>query len=196
MSQNFLDLAFTPSVLAAQRHAYGGAPDPSESVEPDELGPDEIEFLGARDSFYMATVSETGWPYVQHRGGPPGFLRVLGKNRLAFADLRGNRQLISTGNLASNDRVALILVDYPQRTRLKILGHARTIDRGSDAELDALFATEAPPGRIERYVRIDVVAFDWNCPQHITPRWTKTEIEAVVAPLRARIAELERQLRG
>ncbi|MCY2959922.1 MAG: pyridoxamine 5'-phosphate oxidase family protein [Planctomycetota bacterium] len=196
MAQNFLDLALTPAVLAAQEHAYGRAAVPGQPGDRDALGPEEVAFVTARDSFYMATVSETGWPYVQHRGGPPGFVKVLGPNEIAFADLRGNRQLISTGNLAGNDRVALILVDYPRRARLKILGHARAVDRGVDPELDARFDVDRPGGRVERILRIDVVAFDWNCPQNITPRWTKSEVEAVVAPLRARIAELEGLSRG
>lgn len=196
MARNFLDIAFTPAVIAAQEHAYGRAAAPGQPGDRDALGPEEIAFVNARDSFYMATVSETGWPYVQHRGGPPGFVKVLGPNEIAFADLRGNRQLLSTGNLAGNDRVALILVDYPRRMRLKILGRARAIDRGVDPELDARVGVDRPGGKTERILRIDVVAFDWNCPQHITPRWTKTEVEAVVAPLRARIAELEALLKG
>jgi len=191
MTRNFLDIAFTPSVIAAQEHAYGRAAAPGQPGDRDLLGPEEIAFLGLRDSFYMATVSETGWPYVQHRGGPPGFLKVLGPSEIAFADLRGNRQLLSTGNLTANDRVALILVDYPRRMRLKILGHARAFDRGADPMLEARLGANEAGGKVERMIRIDVIAFDWNCPQHITPRWTKTEIDAVVAPLRARIAELE-----
>jgi hypothetical protein len=182
MARNFLDLAFTPAVLAAQAHAYGSAPTPGQSKEPDALGPMELEFLSARDSFYMATVSETGWPYVQHRGGPPGFIKVAGPNQIAFADLRGNRQLLSTGNLSVNDRVALILMDYPRRLRLKILGHARSVDLGTDPELDARLASDTPGAKVERILHIQVVAFDWNCPQHITPRYTKAEVETAIAP--------------
>jgi uncharacterized protein len=195
MARNFLDLAFTPSVLAAQAHAYGNAAAPGPSQELDALGPAEIEFISARDSFYMATVSETGWPYVQHRGGPAGFLKVIGPNQLAFADLRGNRQLLSTGNLAADDRVALILVDYPRRARLKILGHARTSDHGVDPDLDTRLGPDSPGRKVERILRINVIAFDWNCPQHITPRYTKAEVETAIAPLRARIAELEASLK-
>lgn len=124
----------TPSVLAAQEHYYGRRATAA-APERDPLTDDEREFIAARDSFYVATVTETGWPYVQHRGGKPGFLRVLGPTSLAFADFGGNRQMLSTGNLAANDRVALFLMDYPQRTRLKILGHARVEDARQHPEL-------------------------------------------------------------
>ncbi|HSG23394.1 MAG TPA: pyridoxamine 5'-phosphate oxidase family protein, partial [Azonexus sp.] len=127
-----------------------------------------------RDSFFLATVSETGWPHVQHRGGPAGFLRVLDATTLAFADFSGNRQYVSVGNLAANDRAALILMDYPNQRRLKILGHVEVIDMTAvDAEL---LAKMQPLGReVERILRIRVVAFDWNCSRHITPRFTASE---------------------
>jgi predicted pyridoxine 5'-phosphate oxidase superfamily flavin-nucleotide-binding protein len=190
MDSHFLHLATTPAIADAQRRYYGRAAVDAAVPPPDELGPVERKFIGARDSFYLATVTESGWPYVQHRGGPAGFLRVLGPNRLGFADVRGNRQLLSTGNIAANDRVALFLMDYPQRSRLKILGHAKIV---SAAEVRELAANSAVPGvgTVERWMKIDVVAFDWNCPKYITPRYTKAEVEAVVGPLRARIAELE-----
>jgi predicted pyridoxine 5'-phosphate oxidase superfamily flavin-nucleotide-binding protein len=143
----------------------------------------------------MATVSETGWPYVQHRGGKPGFLRVVSPNQLAFADYKGNRQMLSAGNLSGNDRVCLFLMDYPQRTRLKILGHARVTDAREHLELVAQFAGMEERGIVERIFLIDVVSYDWNCPKHITPRYTVAEVEEAVAPLRARIAELEKQLK-
>jgi predicted pyridoxine 5'-phosphate oxidase superfamily flavin-nucleotide-binding protein len=155
----------------------------------------EAEFITARDSFYMASVSEDGWPYVQHRGGPAGFLRRMAGNRIGFADYRGNRQYLSAANLAADDRVALFLMDYPSRRRLKLIGHAR----GSDdpADIAALMVPDyaAEP---ERAFVIDVVGFDWNCPQHITPRFTEAEIGRGARPLldelerlRARVAELE-----
>lgn len=198
MSHRFAEIAFTDSVKAAQEHyrtraqnerlEAGGGPN-------DALGPAEAEFIAARDSFYMATVSETGWPYVQHRGGPPGFLRVLGPRQLAFADFRGNVQYVSVGNLARNDRVALILMDYPKRQRLKVLGRMRSVDV---AELDpeTLKRVEMPTyrARVERVMLIDVEAFDWNCPQHITPRFTQAEMDATVQPLKQRIAQLEARL--
>jgi uncharacterized protein len=194
MPERFHELALTPAVVAEQIRYYGQAEAPPAGAARDPLGEVERGFIEARDSFYMATISENGWPYLQHRGGAAGFLRVIGPNALGFADLRGNRQMLSTGNVAVNDRVALFLMDYPQRSRLKILGHARIVPAAAEPKLAALLA---PPGArgVERLVRIDVEAFDWNCPKFITPRYTRQEIEALVAPLKARIAELETQLR-
>ena len=143
----------------------------------------------------MATITESGWPYVQHRGGQPGFLRVVSPTQLAFADYKGNRQLLSTGNLATNDRVALFLMDYPQRTRLKILGHARVEDARQHPELVAQLAEPAARGIVERLFLLEVASFDWNCPKYITPRFTAAELEVAVAPLKQRIAELEAQLK-
>ena len=140
-------------------------------------------------------MSESGWPYVQHRGGQPGFLHVVNPTTLAFADYKGNRQMLSTGNVAVNDRVCLFLMDYPQRTRLKILGHARVEDARQHPELVAKFAAPDVQRIVERVFFIDVVSFDWNCPKYITPRYTAAEVEEAVAPLRQRIAELEAQLK-
>src|SRR5262249_22618275 len=137
----------------------------------------------------------TGWPYVQHKGGAPGFLRVLSPSQLAFADYAGNRQLLSTGNLAANDRVALFLMDYPQRTRLKILGHACILDARQRPELVTQLAEAAVRNKVERVVLIDVVSFDWNCAQYIQPRFTAAEIEQATAPLHQRIAALEAELK-
>jgi predicted pyridoxine 5'-phosphate oxidase superfamily flavin-nucleotide-binding protein len=158
-----------------------------------ELGPDEMDFIALRDTFYMASVSETGWPYVQHRGGPPGFIKVLDATTLGFADYRGNRQYVSVGNVLKDDRVALILVDYPNRTRLKLLGHARIV---SPDETDLLATLDVPAygARVERGFMIKIAAFDWNCPQHITPRFTQAEIESVMGNLKRRLADLEAQL--
>jgi predicted pyridoxine 5'-phosphate oxidase superfamily flavin-nucleotide-binding protein len=142
----------------------------------DALGPMEWEFIARRDSFYMASVTEDGWPYVQHRGGPKGFLRVLDDRTLAFADFTGNKQYITAGNLATNDRVALFLMDYPYQARLKIIGHARVVE--GDTELEAKVRVAGYKAKVE-WVMV-VVAFDWNCSQHITPRWTREEIEAVL----------------
>jgi predicted pyridoxine 5'-phosphate oxidase superfamily flavin-nucleotide-binding protein len=189
MTHAYGAIAFTPAVQAVQqehgsRAAYarreGGA------TTNDRLGPEEVAFLAARDSFYMATVSATGWPYLQHRGGPPGFCRVTDERTIEFPDYAGNKQYISVGNLRGDDRVALFFMDYPNRSRLKLFGRA--------AALPAEGA--AGPGRVERIVRIAVEGFDWNCPQHIVPRFTLEEIERAVAPLRARIAALEAERAG
>jgi predicted pyridoxine 5'-phosphate oxidase superfamily flavin-nucleotide-binding protein len=186
MPERFHVETFTPAVLAAQEHAYGrayavgaGAPD---AVDP--LGPDERAFIAARDSFYLASISANGWPYIQHRGGPRGFLRALDEHTLAFADLKGNRHLITTGNLAGDDHVALFLMDYPNRTRLKLLGHARTIDARDDPALADALGAPALRKRVERVIRIDVVAFDWNCSACITPRYTADEVEEVIGSRR------------
>ena len=191
MSHRFADIAFTDAVKAVQeqyrvrsqneRLQQTGGPH-------DALGTAETAFIAERDSFYMATVSETGWPYVQHRGGPPGFLQALDAHTLAFADLRGNRQLVTVGNLASQDRVALILVDYPARARLKLLAHAEIVAPAAEPELARRLAP-AGNAKIERLVRLHVVGFDWNCPQNITPRYTQAEVEAYVARLTGRDGE-------
>ncbi|WP_395444690.1 pyridoxamine 5'-phosphate oxidase family protein [Caulobacter sp. UC70_42] len=190
---SFLDLASSPSVRAAQAEMGVDqlwTPGAVDRVS-EAFTPNEVAFIAERDSFYMASVSETGWPYVQHRGGPPGFLKVLDETTLAFADYAGNRQYISTGNLDANDRLALILVDYPRRARLKILAHAERL--ALDAEPDLLARVSVPGyrARPERIFRLRLAAFDWNCPQHIIPRFTEAEIARAVAPLRDRLAALE-----
>ena len=171
MNSTFYQLTFTPGVLAAQKKYNGHSAAMADGIpEPTPLGPEETAFIAERDSFYFATTSETGWPYIQHRGGPRGFLRVLDNHTLGFADFGGNRQLITVGNLATNDRVALFLMDYNRRERMKLLGHARVLDADEDPALTARLAVSGYRARIERLFVIDVVAFDWNCPQHITPR--------------------------
>ena len=191
MAANFLHVAVTDSVRKAQEHYYGDSHPVADATGPDKLTPEEVDFIQARDSFYMATVNTDGWPYIQHRGGRSGFLRVLDSQQLAFADYRGNRQMLSTGNLATNDRVALFLMDYPQRTRLKILGHVRVEDARQHQELVQQLAEPEARRIVERLFFIQVVAFDWNCPKYITPRYTAAEVEQLVAPLKQRIAELE-----
>jgi predicted pyridoxine 5'-phosphate oxidase superfamily flavin-nucleotide-binding protein len=192
MANRFRATVQTPTVCAAQKHYYGRAAQSAVSPERDPLTDEERLFIEARDSFYMGTLTETGWPYVQHRGGPPGFLRVLNSTALAFADYGGNRQLLSTGNLAANDRVALFLMDYINQERLKILGHARVLDAREHRELAAkVHAPGTGAGEVERIFVIEVLSFDWNCPKFITPRYSAREIEQLVAPLKARIAQLE-----
>ncbi len=198
MGHRFAEIAFTPNVkrmqeLNGSRRNYARMEQGEASN--DMLGPDEAGYIAERDSFYMATVSETGWPYIQHRGGPIGFVRVLDGKTIGFADFRGNRQYVSVGNLANDDRVSLILVDYPNRSRLKILGRARLVGLEDRAMLDRL-ALPDYQAVVERGVVITIEAFDWNCPQHITPRFTQAEIEATTAPLHQRIAELEAEPRA
>ena len=195
MAEKFLELLVTPSVAKEQERYYGHSLRMPGGARPDPLTDDEIQFIRSRDSFYLATVSESGWPYLQHRGGKPGFLQVVNPTTLAYADYKGNRQMLSTGNVAANDRVCLFLMDYPQRTRLKILGHARVEDARQHPELVAKFATPDVRDLVERVFFISVVSFDWNCPKYITPRYTVAEIEALVEPLKQRIAEVEARLK-
>ena len=185
----------TPAVLAAQQHYYGRCATLAGALECDPLTDEEREFIAARNSFYLATVTQTGWPYVQHRGGKPGFLRVLDPTTLAFADFGGNRQMLSTGNLTANDKVALFLMDYPQRTCLKILGHARIEDARKYPELIQQLSDPEVHDLVERLFFIEVVSYDWNCPQYITPRYTAEEIQELVEPLKSHIAELEAKLK-
>jgi predicted pyridoxine 5'-phosphate oxidase superfamily flavin-nucleotide-binding protein len=197
VAKGFSDIAFTPRVQALQtrygsRRAYA-----RRSEGPREtLGPDERAFIESRDSFYLETVGETGWPYIQHRGGPKGFLHVLDDHTLAFADFRGNKQYISAGNVAGDDRTALFLMDYPSQTRLKLFARVRVVEPDEDPELIERLIVPGYDARVERAFVFDVEGFDWNCPQHITPRYTAEEIEAAIAPLKARIAELESRLKG
>jgi uncharacterized protein len=198
VGHRFAELAFTDRVRAIQaregsRDGYRKL-DQGDEPHHDRLGPAEAAFLAARDSFYLATIGATGWPYVQHRGGPAGFVKVLDERTIGFADFRGNRQYVSLGNLAGDDRISLILVDYPNRRRLKILGRARSLGLAEDPATIRLLELPGYRARVERGILIGVEAFDWNCPQHLTPRYTLDEIAAAVAPLRARIAELEAAL--
>jgi predicted pyridoxine 5'-phosphate oxidase superfamily flavin-nucleotide-binding protein len=191
---SFGSLAFTPVVKMLQErhgsrrqyermeHATSSAP---------HFGPMETEFLSERDSLYLATTGSTGWPYVQHRGGPKGFLKVIDDHTLALADFRGNKQYISTGNLLTDDRVAIIMVDYPQQIRLKILGRVEVLEGEPAREWIERVRTPGDKTVIERVFVIHVEAFDWNCPQHITPRYTDEEIQAAVQPLEERLRALE-----
>jgi len=182
MPKAFGRIAFTPGVRAFQaRHGVrrrdGGLDEPGDERGA-ALTEAEAAFVGARDGFYQATVGEDGWPYVQFRGGPPGFLRVLDARTIAYADFRGNMQYISAGNLSRDGRVALILMDYAHRRRLKLFGRARLVDAADDPALVARLEDPGYRARIERAVVISVEAFDWNCPQHITPRFTEAEFAA------------------
>ena len=196
MAYGFMDIASTPSVRAAQ--ASMGADhlwqDFKGHRDFDRFTDNEAAFIAERDSFYLATVSETGWPYVQHRGGPRGFLKVVDDRTLAFADYRGNRQYISTGNLAVNQRASLFLMDYAHRARLKIYAHIDTVALDADPALTALVTVPSYKAKLERIFRVRLEAFDWNCPQHITPRFTEDEVTEAVRPLRDRVEALQAEV--
>ncbi len=194
MALAFADLAFTPSVRTVQE-TQGSAAAYAKFLSPEAEGGDrlterEAAFISLRDGFYQSTVSETGWPYVQFRGGPQGFLKVIDAKTIAYADFRGNRQYLSVGNLAVNDRVSLILMDYPNRQRLKIWGRVKLIDADDAPELIAELHDETYRGRPERTVMITIEAFDWNCPQHIPRRFTLEEFEDDFTSLREEITRL------
>lgn len=197
MTHGFANIAFTPTVKAVQerqgsRKAYARNEEVAEPFN-HQLTEAEAGFIAARDSFYMASVGETGWPYIQHRGGPLGFVRVLDAQTIGFADFRGNKQYISVGNLLTDDRVSLFFMDYPNQTRLKLLGHARAVEPDDRETLEKLTV----PGyraTVERGILIKIEGFDWNCPQHITERFSIDEVRKVTTPLLSRIAELEAQL--
>ena len=197
MAYGFLDIAGTPGVKAAQ--AANGSLDMWSRTQHnrsfDRFTDNEAAFIASRDSFYMATASETGWPYVQHRGGPKGFLKVLDDKTLGFADFRGNRQYLTLGHIADEDRVALFLMDYPHRSRLKILAHMSVHDLKTEPELAARLATPGYRGFVERGFTLRLHAFDWNCSQHITPRFAASDVQAAVAPLVARVEALEAENR-
>jgi predicted pyridoxine 5'-phosphate oxidase superfamily flavin-nucleotide-binding protein len=194
MAYEFGDRVFTPAVKALQekhgsRQLYAKVE--RSATEGDRLGPLEQEFLSERDSFYVASVGASGWPYVQHRGGPKGFLRVVDEQTLAFADFRGNKQYVTTGNMTTDNRVAMIAIDYPQKVRLKILGRAEVLDGEAAAAWIERVRSDGHKAKIERVFVIHVEAFDWNCPQHITPRFTEDEVREVLTPVEARMKELE-----
>jgi predicted pyridoxine 5'-phosphate oxidase superfamily flavin-nucleotide-binding protein len=193
MPYGFLDIAITPSVQAAQaRNDSAHLWDNFKGDRAfDRLTENEVAYIAERDSFYMASVSETGWPYVQHRGGPRGFLRVIDDRTLAFADFAGNRQYISLGNLAADSRVSLILVDYANRRRRKIFAHAEAKALADDPKLAEAIATPGYRGRVERAFVLHLDAFDWNCPQHITPRFDEPDVAQAIGALQKRIEELE-----
>ncbi len=197
MAHKFAELAFTDAVRQVQeeqgsRRAY------TQMDEGDQdynhlISENEAAFIESRDSFYMATISETGWPYIQHRGGAPGFVKVLNERQLGFLDYRGNRQYVTVGNLRGSDRVSLFFMDYARKGRLKLLGRAKVIATEEAAAL-GLSIQEGYRARAERAVVIDIAGFDWNCPQHITERFTLEELRPSIEAMQARIAELEAQL--
>ena len=194
----FAQLAFTGTVREVQAE-QGSATAMARMIGqadagPDALGPSEAAFLAERDGVYLATVGETGWPYVQHRGGPPGFLHVLDEYTLGFVDVRGNRQYVSAGNLRHDDRIAVFAMDYAGQRRLKLLGRAEVVALDADPALTARLSDITADGTPERVVLIHVEGVQRNCPQHITPRWSEAELVDALAPMRERIAELEAEV--
>jgi predicted pyridoxine 5'-phosphate oxidase superfamily flavin-nucleotide-binding protein len=193
VSYKFLEMARTPGVIAAEER--NGSAKFFENFKGhrdfDRLGESEREFLAARDSFYMATISESGWPYVQHRGGPKGFLKVLDEKTMGFADFRGNLQYISLGNIATRDKTSLFFVDYPNRTRLKMFVHTEERSLDGDPALSAALALPGYKAKVERALIFHLEAFDWNCPQHITPRYTKEELQPVFDSVESQLRQLQ-----
>jgi uncharacterized protein len=196
MGHKYAEIAFTEKVKVIQ-DAMGSRSSYSRRetgpVSNDKLGPDEAAFIAERDGFYIASVSETGWPYVQFRGGPKGFLRQLDERTWGYAEFRGNRQYVTKGNIAANNRVSLFLMDYANQRRLKIFGHVKVEQVSSDKVLASKLSVSTYPGHVERTVVIAVEAFDWNCPQHITPRYTELELANVLAPVNQELASLRRE---
>lgn len=196
MAKNYAEIAFTESVKR-QQEQYGSR---QQYARMDRLARGttltfaETEFIAARDGFYLATVGEHGYPYVQFRGGPPGFLRVMDSQTLGYADFRGNRQYLTVGNLDQNDRAALILMDYANRSRLKIYARIEVIHANDRPDLIERLRVPGYDAEVERAMLLHVEAFDWNCPQHITPRFTMEEIQAMSAPMHEHIAKLEAEL--
>jgi uncharacterized protein len=190
--ENYLNLAIGERAAKHQerRGSRDGYREMAEESSPGGLGSDEIEFLSERDSIYLASAGEDGWPYVQHRGGPQGFIQVIDPTHLAWVERSGNRQFISAGNLDHDDRISIIAVDYPNRRRLKLYGRAHFNPSPSADELVSL----GFDGRSEGVMNVQVVAFSWNCPKYITPRFTADEVRSVVEPLQLKIADLEQRL--
>ena len=198
MARNYRHTLFDDAVKLRQQ-AHGSRAsyaklDAGADGTPDALTPKEIAFIEARDSFYMASVNAGGWPYMQHRGGAAGFLRHIAGNRIGFADYRGNKQYISTANLAVNDRVSLFLMDYPNRERLKLIGHAVSVELADDPAAVTALMPEGYRAVPERVFFIDVIGWEWNCSQHITPRFTEAEISAAIRPMAAEINQLRAEI--
>lgn len=197
MARNYAELAFTDAIKALQeksgsRSSYARM---EQNTYSDGLTKNEMGFIAGRDSFYIATIGENGYPYIQHRGGPKGFIKVLDSKRLGILDFRGNAQFISVGNIATHNQVALIMVDYVARTRLKMYAVARIIELNADPELFAQLDLEGYQFRAERMMVFEIQAYDWNCPQHITPRFTLEEINEAFAPQREYTARLETEIK-
>jgi len=198
MAKNFAELAFTTAVKAMQekagsRSSYARM---EKTTNVDGLTKNEFEFIAQQDSFYMASIGENNYPYIQHRGGPKGFLKVLDAKRLGFIDFKGNMQYITAGNMATNNNVALIMVDYPARARLKVLAKVEIVELKDNPALYDLLDLEEYKFRPERMMVFHIEAYDWNCPQHIIPRYTVAEIEEAFASQRNHITSLEAEIKA
>jgi predicted pyridoxine 5'-phosphate oxidase superfamily flavin-nucleotide-binding protein len=196
MGHKFAEIAFTTAVkqVQSEQKSRTGYARWENSLDVNHLlSQKEADFIRNRDSFYMASVSEANWPYVQHRGGPEGFLKVIDKKTIGFADYSGNRQYISTGNFRNNDRVSLFLMDYPSKSRLKILGRIKTISGDNTDELSPLLSSDFS-ARIERGFIIHIEGFDWNCPKYITPRYTETQMKNIIEPIQKENDRLKKLL--
>lgn len=197
MTGRYAQVAFTPLVTSHQA-AHGSADAYARMAATgdgsDRLGADEADFIQSRDSFFIASVSETGWPYIQHRGGPPGFLRVLDDKTLGFADFRGNRQYITRGNLDHDERVSLFLIDYRHQARMKIFGRARVVEPEDDAGLIASLVPPDYPAKVERGMLIEIEALDWNCRQHIPKLVPLDVVRHTIEELAGKVAQLEAEL--
>ena len=199
MSHRFFDIAFTPATQALQTHwgsrtAYAAVARSDDDASQSPLSAREIDFISARDSFFLASASKTGWRQIQHRGGPVGFVRPLGDGTIGWAEFAGNRQCVSVGNGPGDDWVAMILMDLPAGRRLEVLGHLHTYSVRDRPDLALRLALDEGEAQMERLVVVQPNTFDWNCPQPISPRFTLTEIERMMDPLRATIAALESRL--
>ncbi|MDO9363833.1 MAG: pyridoxamine 5'-phosphate oxidase family protein [Sphingopyxis sp.] len=198
MAQNYRHTLFDHAVKELQeqhgsRASYARM-DAGADGTPDRLTDKELDYIAERDSFYMASVNAAGWPYMQHRGGPAGFLRHIAGNRIGFADYRGNKQYISTANLAGNDRVSLFLMDYPNRERLKLVGHAHSVELADDPAAVTALMPDGYRATPERAFFIDVIGWEWNCSQHITPRFTEAEISAAIRPMADELKQLRAEI--
>jgi len=196
MARNFASIAFTDAVRKLQekfgsRASYDRM---EKHTYVDGLTEQEIEFISERDSFYMATNSENGFPYIQHRGGPKGFVKVLDNKHIGFIDFKGNMQYISVGNIETNNKVSIIMIDYPSRSRLKIFATAKIVEISDDQPLYHLLDLSSYKFKPERMFVLTIEAYDWNCPQHITPRYTVDQIEEVFNAQEQRIALLEAEI--
>lgn len=196
MAKNFASIAFTDAVKTIQekngsRASYARM---EQHTYVDGLTANEIDFISQRDSFYLATIGDNGYPYIQHRGGPKGFVKVLDSKRIGFIDFKGNMQYVSVGNIATNNNVSIIMVDYPARARLKIYAKAAIVELEDHSDLYELLDLNDYKFKPERMMVLHIEAYDWNCPQHITPRYTVEDIEEAFSSQREHIAKLQAEL--